>query len=126
MVIDKNNTPVSCNRDERNLAVAVHLMPLVAFFAPGINVVIPLLVWWFKRGRSVYVEHHARESLNFQISFVLLMLAWIALKVMVIGLFLLPLVPFVLLVTLVLMVRAAIKAARGEYYLYPLSVWFIQ
>ena len=114
------------HRDDRNVAVIVHLLPLLGFIFPGMSIVLPLLVWLFKRHKSAYIEHHARESLNFQITVALLAAVWIVLKLMLVGLLLLPLVPVIIIIVLILMIRAALKAGDGEYYLYPFSLRWVK
>ena len=106
-------------RDERNLAMLVHLLPLLGFIIPGMNIVIPLVIWFMKRDVSPFMDHHARESLNFQITLLLVCAFWVALKFILIGLLLLPLVPVVVILVSVLMIRAAMLASRGQCYHYP-------
>ena len=113
------------HRDDKNLAVLAHLLPLLGFMMPGLNVVIPLVIWWLKRDKSTFVEHHARESLNFQITFSLLCVLWSVLTVFLVGWLLLPLVPVVLIVALLFMFRAAMKAGNGEFYRYPFTVHLV-
>ncbi len=109
-------------RDDKNMAMLAHLLPLFGFMIPGLNIVIPLVIWLMKRDKSLYIEHHARESLNFQITVSLLAILWVMLKLMLVGLLLLPLVPVIIIVVLVFMVRAAMKAGSGEFYRYPMSL----
>ena len=109
-------------RDEKNLAMLVHLLPLTGFIIPGMNIVIPLVIWCMKRDQSSFMDHHARESLNFQITLTLVFAVWVALKFILIGLLLLPLVPVVVIVISVLMIRAARRASRGQYYRYPCTL----
>lgn len=123
---NKPSPPPICHRDDKNMAVMVHLLPLLGFIFPGMSIVVPLLVWLFKRHKSAYIEHHARESLNFQITVALLAAIWIALKLMLVGLLLLPLVPVIIIIVLILMIRAALKAGDGEYYLYPFSLRWVK
>ena len=108
------------------MAVMVHLLPLLGFVFPGMSILIPLLIWLFKRDKSSCIEHHAREALNFQITIALLAAIWIALKLMLVGLLLLPLVPIIIIIVLILMIRAALKASDGEYYLYPFSLRLVK
>ncbi len=108
------------DRDEKNLAMLVHLLPFLGFMIPGMNIAIPLVIWFMKRDKSPFLDHHAREELNFQITVALVVALWIALKMILVGFLLLPLVPVVTIIVLVLMVRAAIVASRGKYYQYPL------
>ena len=109
-------------RDDKNMAMLVHLLPLFGFMVPGLNIVIPLVIWLMQRDRSPYIEHHARESLNFQITITLLATLWFILKLLLVGFLLLPLVPVIIVVVLVFMVRAAMKAGSGEFYRYPVSL----
>ncbi len=113
------------HRDDKNLAVLAHLLPLLGFVMPGLNMAIPLMIWWLKRDKSIFVEHHARESLNFQITFSLLCVLWSVLTFFLVGWLLLPAVPVVLIVALLFMFRAAMKAGNGEFYRYPFTVHLV-
>lgn len=113
------------HRDEKNLAVLAHLLPLLGFVMPGLNMAIPLVIWWLKRDKSMFVEHHARESLNFQITFSLLCVLWSVLTFFLVGWLLLPVVPVVLILALLFMFRAAMKAGNGEFYRYPFTVHLV-
>lgn len=113
------------HRDDKNLAVLAHLLPLLGFVMPGLNMAIPLVIWWLKRDKSMFVEHHAREALNFQITFSLLCVLWSVLTFFLVGWLLLPVVPVVLIVALLFMFRAAMKAGNGEFYRYPFTVHLV-
>ena len=113
------------HRDEKNLAVLAHLLPLLGFVMPGLNMAIPLVIWWLKRDKSIFVEHHARESLNFQITFSLLCVLWSVLTFFLVGWLLLPVVPVVLILALLFMFRAAMKAGNGEFYRYPFTLHLV-
>ncbi len=104
------------------MAVLAHLLPLLGFMVPGLNIAIPLVIWLMKRDKSLYIEHHGRESLNFQITITLLATLWVILKFMLVGFLLLPLLPVIIIVVLVFMVRAAMKAGSGDFYRYPMSL----
>ena len=129
MTDHQDNRPIpsfDANRDDKNIAVMAHLLPLLGFIFPGMSILVPLLIWWFKRDRSAYIEHHARESLNFQITIILVTVLWFILKLMLIGLLLFPLALIIGILILILMVRAALKAGNGEYYLYPLCLRLVK
>ena len=100
--------------ESRGWAVAAHLVPLIGLFFVG-----PLIIWLIKRGDDSFVEEHAREALNFQIS---VLIYGIVMAVTIIGLILLlPLAIFALVVAVI----AAVKAANGEDYRYPLTIRLI-
>ena len=108
------------------MAVVAHLSPLLGFAFPGLSIGIPLLIWLIRRDKSIYVGHHSLEALNFQITIALIVLLWIALKLMVVGLLFLPLAPFAIIFVLILMVRAALKAGNCEYYHYPFCLRLVK
>ncbi|VAV90282.1 hypothetical protein MNBD_ACTINO01-1698 [hydrothermal vent metagenome] len=103
--------------DSRAWAVAAHLLPWV-----GLGFLGPLIIWLIKRDESPYVEEHAREALNFQISFLIYMIVSALLMLVVIGFFLFIGIG---IFGFVVMIIAAIKAANGERYRYPLTIRFI-
>lgn len=104
---------------ERTWAVVAHLLPLVVTFLG------PLAVWLALRGRGPFVEHHALESLNFQLTVLGATMVAVVLTFASAGL--LAVLPFgVLVVGVVLHVLAAVAASRGEWYRYPLSVRLVR
>ncbi len=103
--------------DSRAWAVAAHLLPWV-----GLGFLGPLIIWLIKRDESPFVEEHAREALNFQISFLIYMIVSALLMLVVIGFFLFI---GIAIFGFVVMIIAAIKAANGERYRYPLTIRFI-
>jgi len=70
-----------------------------------------------------------REVLNFQISYTLYSLVLGAviggLSLILIGIFLTPLLAVLWIAWVVLMILAAIKASKGDFYKYPFTIRFI-
>lgn len=81
-------------------------------------IVAPLIIWLVFRTRSQYVEHHAREALNFQINVFLALLACGVLVVIIVGALMMPVV---MMWGMVMFVLAGVKAYQGEWYQYPLT-----
>ena len=77
---------------------------------------------WLIRRDDPYAEFHAKEALNFNISFLLYGIAAGILILALVGLLLLPIV---LVTWFVLVIRGAVKASAGEYYRYPLTLRFV-
>ena len=50
------------SEDERNMAMVCHAGGILTWF------VIPLVVWQLKKGQSAFVDEHAKEALNFQLT----------------------------------------------------------
>lgn len=104
--------------EDRNYALAAHLGPLVVLLFGGalLSVIPALVVWLVRKDKSVFVDDHGRESMNFQLSLALwsLLLFWTIV------------IPVVLwVVAIVSSVRGSIAAGNGEYFRYPLTVRFV-
>jgi uncharacterized Tic20 family protein len=103
--------------DSKAWAVAAHLLPWI-----GIGFLGPLIIWLIKRDEDPFVEEHAREALNFQISLLIYMVVSAILIIVFIGIFLIR--GFAIL-GFVVMIIGAVTAANGDEYRYPLSIRFI-
>lgn len=105
----KDLTPES----EKLLSVAVHLLAIpFEFFAPVIG-------YFALNGKGAFISHHVRESLNFGITMLLVM---VVLAISIVGwlFFWVPMIYWT-----VMHIIAAFKAAQGEFYKYPLTIRFV-
>jgi uncharacterized Tic20 family protein len=82
----------------------------------------PLLVLLVKGKESPFVRRHAVESLNFQISLLIYLIASGILVLLIIGIFLLIALGIFALVVIIL---ATIAASNGQDYRYPLTIRLI-
>ena len=100
--------------DERTLAILAHILNLVfPLFAP-------LVIYLIKKDESKFVAYHAKESLNFQIT---LLIVVIILMITIVGILLLWLVG---IASLVLTIVATIKTSDGNLYRYPFNFRLIK
>jgi uncharacterized protein len=100
--------------DEKTLAILSHILTLVA------PILAPLIIYLIKKDESRYVAYHAKESLNFQIT---LMIVIICLLVTIIGILL---VWIIGIAALVLVIIATIRASEGSLYRYPFTLRLIK
>lgn len=108
---------------DRTLEVLVHLLGLAGFTGiPFMNVIAPLILWLWKRETDPAVDAHGKEALNFQISMAIYTIISVILIFAIVGFFLLGIV---LVLNLIFTIMAAVKASRGEFYRYPLSIRFL-
>jgi uncharacterized Tic20 family protein len=111
-------------QDDLNMGMLCHLLAIFTGFLG------PLIVWLVKKDRSAFVDFHGKESLNFQITVLLITTALsalgFALIFIAIGLIFFPLIGIVLIGALVLEILACLAASRGEFFRYPLSIRFIR
>jgi uncharacterized protein len=108
-----SNEPMS-PQTEKAWAIAAHLLAIpFEFFAP----LIGYLVF---NGKGPFISHHVRESLNFGITMLIVVLI---LAVSIVGWLLLWLPP---VLWTVFRIIAALKTAQGEFYRYPLTLRLVK
>ena len=109
-------------QEERLWATLCHLL---AFgFIPPVNVIPPLVIWLFQRERSALVNDQGKESVNFQLTMTIGVLAGFPLVfVLCIGLFVLAgLYAF----NVIMITMAAVRANEGETWRYPVCIRFLK
>lgn len=114
--------------DSRNLAAIAHLSAFVTF-ASVPSFIGPFVVWLFTKDRDPFVAQEAREALNFNLSLLLYAVAAVVVMILTLGLGLIVLVPVAIVAVpawLVLTVLAAISAADGRPYRYPLTLRLVK
>lgn len=104
-------------QEEKNWSLGAHLGVLAVGF------VAPLVIWLVYKGRGPFLEHHAKESLNFQITVTIAMFVSILLMFLLVGIVLvLALIPWMVIMPII----AAVKANNGEWYRYPLTLRLVK
>ena len=104
-------------QEEKGWSLAAHLLVLVGGF------VAPLIIWLVFKGRGPFLEHHAKESLNFQITVTIAAIVSVLAMFVLVGfVMILLLVPWMIIMPIV----AAVKANNGEWYRYPLTLRLIK
>ena len=108
-------------QDERTWSIIAHLSVLA-----GLVGLIPfgaLIVWLVYKDRSPRVRFHAAQAFWYQVAWVVILLAYtlisVVLALVVIGIFMLFLLPLIVLVPLVHGCYAAYKVSQGVEYRYP-------
>lgn len=73
------------NTTEKNTATFTHLSTLSQYFIPFGNYIFPILIWTSQKDKSEFVNHHGKQTLNFQLSLLLytLILALIAIPIFI-------------------------------------------
>ncbi|MBF0566668.1 MAG: DUF4870 domain-containing protein [Nitrospirae bacterium] len=109
--------------DETVLSVICHLAPLAGTIMVIGHVLIPLIILITKGKESEFVAYNARESLNFQLSMTIYWICTVVLMFVLVGILIaVPLAIFELSV----MIKASIKASRGERYRVPMCIRFVK
>ena len=108
----------------------MHLSALAVLIVPLGNMLGPLVVWLLKRDQSPEIDEHGKESLNFQISMSIYIVALSAvafiLMLIVIGFLLIPVIVLLLIADVVFVIIASIRANEGQMYRYPMTIRFVK
>jgi len=107
--------------DQRNWATLTHLSAFSTFL--GVPPVVGPLVMWLLRRDDPYLEYHAKEALNFNISF---MIYGVIAAISIIALVGILALPAVLIAWFVLVIKAAIETSNGYDYEYPFTMRFVK
>ena len=115
------------NPDERSNGMLMHLLGLVSGF------IGPLILWLVRKDSSVFLDHQGKEALNFQVTIVIVLfggsIIGTGLAFLTLGLAALLLMPlFIVYMVLVLVweITGCIRANKGEWYTYPMSIRLIR
>jgi len=113
----------SITEEDRTLGMLCHLLGILTGFLG------PLILWLVKKDSSRFIDHHGRESLNFQITLMLAMLGLgvvtFVLMFFVIGILLVPVMMIVGVLALIAEILAAVAAQRGDWHRYPFTIRFV-
>ncbi len=104
--------------NEKIWAILSHISAFLS-----VPLLLPLVVYLAMRGDSTYATDNAREALNFHLSLLIYCLCCIPLIAILIGI---PLLVLIGLATLILSIVAAVKAADGGCYRYPLTLRLVR
>ncbi len=142
------------SNSEKSNSMLIHLSALAKYIIPLGSILLPLILWQTTKKDSEYVNHHGKEAVNFNLSFLLYNIVCVfvllgsvfgtvfgAIKAEQFGneadiagiLFgtggfvtAIVVLSIISIVKLILMIIAAIKANEGVLYTYPLTIRFIK
>jgi uncharacterized protein len=115
---------VETDKDACTWGMLCHLTVLSCFIGvPLGNVLGPLIVWLMKKKEYPFVDVQGKEALNFQITMMIYVFVSALLCLIMIGFLLLA---GLLLMELICVIIASVKASNGESYRYPLTIRFLK
>ena len=109
--------------DDRTWAMLAHLSALLGIVVPFANAIAPYIVWRTRRGRSAFVGDQALESLNFNVTVLIAVLACYLLMRALVGILLFVAVS---LYWLSMTVIAAVRAGEGIRHRHPITLRLIE
>lgn len=115
-------TPATISKEQRNWAMLAHLSGLLAFATLIGGVLGPLVMWMIRKDDMDFAADQAKEALNFQIT---VFVAGLIAGVMCLILIGFALLAILVIIDLILMIVAAVKASEGVSYRYPFNLRLI-
>jgi uncharacterized Tic20 family protein len=109
------------SRDERTWGMLCHLAALAGNIIPFGGIIGPLVIWLIKKDEYPFVNDQGKESLNFQITMLIIFLACIPLCFVLIGI---PLIIAAGIYSLVMVIIATVRSNDGQAYRYPFRIQF--
>src|SRR4051794_23441489 len=104
------------NPEEKNLAVIMHLSPLLGILFPLLGFIVPIGIWYFKKDTSPFINDRGKEILNFMLTVSIATVISFILTFIFIGyLMLIVIVIYMVIVS----IMAAIKTSEGKEFRYP-------
>lgn len=119
------------SRDERQWAMLCHLSAMLMYCTVVGGFIAPFVIWILKRDEMPFVADQGRETLNFQITTLMVMIAGGVLMLMggVLAILIIPLVLVVIggaligaavLFHFIVTIIATVKVSEGVLYRYPI------
>jgi uncharacterized Tic20 family protein len=122
--MNETSLPPPETNQNRTWDALCHLLALAGLVGiPFGNVLGPLIFWLVKKDGNPGVDQHGKESLNFQLSMTIYTIVAALSIFVLIGFVLLP---ALLVLNLVLVIIAGVKASNGEFYRYPFTIPLIK
>ena len=123
-ILDSNynlkNESVS-GMDEKTYITLMHLSQFAGFIVPGLGFIAPIVMWLVKSKENPNIDKHGKNIANFMISMIIYAAISAILILLLIGI---PMLIAIGIIEIVFIIIAAVKAANGEYWKYPLSIKF--
>ncbi len=108
----------------RNYAMWAHLSALLTWFIGIPGIAGALTFWLIGKDRSALVDHNGKESVNFQLTILVILAGGTVLGIVTFAFGFLLIAPLWFvgsIIALIFQIQASAAANRGEYYRYPIS-----
>ncbi|WP_247670721.1 DUF4870 domain-containing protein [Alteromonas sp. MMG017] len=101
----------------------IHLSQLTSIIVPGLGLILPIVMWAVNKDKHQDIDMHGKVTVNWLISLFIYSLICGVLTLIIIGMFGLVILA---ILNFIFAIVAAIKANKGELWVYPLSITFLK
>lgn len=113
------NADVQYQTDNSGYIALMHLSQFAGFIICGLGFLLPVILWVSRSKESSEVDMHGKNIMNFMLSMLIYTILLIPLCFLIVGI---PLLIVLGILEIIFIIIAAVKAANGEYWKYPLSI----
>ncbi len=106
---------------ETDYIILMHLSQFAGIIIIGLGLVLPIVMWLSNKDKSALIDEHGKIITNWLISAAIYTVISLILVWIVIGIVFLVILT---ILAIVFPIIGAIKANRGEVFVYPLSIKF--
>lgn len=111
-------------REDKSLLVITHLSQLLTYITGIGGLIVPLIIWAFKKDEVFALDKQGKDIVNFQISIIIYSIICIPL-ILLFGLGILGLIG-IGLIALIFPILNAIRVSNGEEVKYPLTIQILK
>ena len=111
-------------REDKSLLVITHLSQLLTYITGIGGLIVPLIIWAFKKDEVFALDQQGKDIVNFQISIIIYSIICIPL-ILLFGLGILGLIG-IGLIALIFPILNAIRVNNGEEVKYPLTIQILK
>ena len=101
----------------------IHLSQLTSIIVPGLGLILPIVMWAVNKDKHQDIDMHGKVTVNWLISLFIYSLICGVLTLIIIGMFGLVILA---ILNFIFAIVAALKANKGELWVYPLSITFLK
>lgn len=101
----------------------LHLSQLSSIVIPGLGFILPVVMWVVNKDKNDAIDQHGKVTVNWLISLLIYYAICFVLIIILIGAFA---IWILAILNLIFAIVAAIKANKGELWVYPLSIKFFK
>jgi len=109
--------------DANQWAMWLHFSMLSGFVVAGAGFLAPIIIWLVKKDDIPSLDQHGKNAVNWLISSLIYALVCFLLTFIIIGI---PMLIALGICGVIFPIIAGLKASKGEYWKYPMSIEFLK
>ncbi|AEA97890.2 DUF4870 domain-containing protein [Alteromonas mediterranea] len=115
--------PLYWGLNARSYCTLIHVSQLSSFVIPSLGIILPIVLWIAHKDQNEDINQHGRVTANWLLSLLVYSVICFILTFIIIGA-----LGFIALglLNVIFAIVAAVKANKGELWVYPLSFQFIK